>query len=67
MICTGVRQLLPLSSRAQLYRLLAGRSRLRSKPPGAAAASAMSGSAQSPRALLLPMPAVREVKEMRRT
>ena len=28
--------------------------------PGAAAASAMSGSAQSPRALLLPMPAVRE-------
>jgi hypothetical protein len=37
--------------------------------PGAAAASVMSGSAQSPRALLLPMPAVREreVKEMRRT
>jgi len=74
MICTGVRQFLPLSSRAQLHRLLAaedaaGRSRLRSKPPGTAAASAMSGSAQSPRALLLPMmPAVREreVKETRR-
>ena len=30
---------------------------------GAAAASAMSGSAQSPRALLLPMPAVRERSE----
>jgi len=31
---------------------------------GAAAASAMSGSAQSPRVLLLP---IREVEEMRRT
>ena len=31
-----------------------------STTPGAAAANAMSGSAQSPRALLLPMPAVRE-------